>query len=217
VRILPILTAVPLLLSFGVVEGVWSNRWGFSRDAELAAARLRDVPMTVGEWEAQARELDDRQIARAELTGYLLRQYVHRRTGASLQVLLVCGRPGPISVHTPEVCYGGAGFAQAATRSRQLVEDDSLDKSVELWMAKFRKIGAPVPEQLRIFWSFAATGAWTAPGNPRLAFAREGALYKLYVVRQMPNLDEPLAKDPSLEFLRLFMPEVNKCLFKDSD
>src|SRR5262245_41385535 len=104
-RILPLLTALPLVISFGIVEGFWSDRWGFSQEAASAAARLEDVPLSMGEWDAHPGKLDAREIGRAEIRGYMLREYINRRTGNTLTVLIALGRPGPIAVHSPEVCF----------------------------------------------------------------------------------------------------------------
>jgi hypothetical protein len=39
-------------------------------------------------------------------------------------------------------------------------------------------------------------------------------LYKLYVFRPLQDLSDPLEKDPSLDFLQAFLPEVEKYLTK---
>lgn len=42
--------------------------------------------------------------------------YVHRTNGRAAAAMLMCGRPGPIAVHTPDVCYPGAGYRQVGPR-----------------------------------------------------------------------------------------------------
>jgi hypothetical protein len=202
--------AIPLVLAFGIVEGLWSNRWAFSGETERAAARLKDVPRVVGDWEGQDRELDTREAARAEISGYLMRQYVHRRTGSTVTVLLVCGQPGPVAAHTPDVCYRGGGYRRAGSTTHHVVR---TTPSAEFWTARFEKSGSAIPEQLRIFWAWSAGGPWSAPDAPRFAFPGAPALYKLYVIRRLARPDEPLEKDPTAAFLRVFVPEVNRCLF----
>src|SRR5437016_5872335 len=109
-RILPILTALALIVAFGCAEGEWTNRWSSSDATEKAAARLSDIPATIGAWDGHDTPLDPRQVAQAEMAGYLMRRYVHRPTGEAVSVLLVCGRPGPTSVHTPEICFPASGY-----------------------------------------------------------------------------------------------------------
>jgi len=208
----PVFLAIPLVVGFGVAEGLRSNRWQLSHATEEAAARLRTVPLKVGDWECQTQELDAQQIAKGKIAGYTLRQYLHRPTGATLSVMLVCGRPGPMSVHTPEACYPGAGFAQIETAERHLLKLDESADPMEFWIGHFQKTG-PVPEVLRIYWAWSADGPWRAPDHPRFTFAAVEALYKLYVVRPLAKADEPVEEDTTKDFLRIFLPEVQRCLF----
>src|SRR5436305_1973967 len=113
-RLLPLISAVPVVLAFGTAEALWTNRRAAADTSAAAAERLGGLPLSVGDWQGQALELDPRQISKAGISGYLMRQYVHRPTGNAVTVLLLCGRPGPIAVHPPDVCYGGAGFATVA-------------------------------------------------------------------------------------------------------
>src|SRR5829696_5002011 len=101
-RFLPAVVALSLVAAYGVFEGLWTERWGPSANAGVVVERLAAVPLTVGEWEAQELTLSPREVEKAEISGYLSRQYVHRPTGNTLTVLLVCGRPGPVSLHTPD-------------------------------------------------------------------------------------------------------------------
>src|SRR5436190_11210209 len=101
----PILLPLSLLMAFGIAEGIWTERWHQSHAAEEAGARLSSIPPAVGDWESREEQLDPRQVVKAELTGSLVRHYTNRSTGVTVTVMLVCGRPGPISVHTPDVCF----------------------------------------------------------------------------------------------------------------
>ena len=63
------------------------------------------------------------------MTGYLLRTYTHRISGETFQVLLVCGKPGPTSLHPPDVCYQGAGYGTDA-QELHAVQVPSLVKTL---------------------------------------------------------------------------------------
>jgi Protein of unknown function (DUF3485) len=204
--------ALVLIVGFGMAEGMWTNRWSLSEGPEQASAKLAAIPKNVGDWEGQDQELGARQIARAEITGHVMRQYTHKGTGAILQVLLVCGRSGPTALHPPDICYAGAGFSKAGPLAAEVFEGTGLQVAPGFWRGRFVKPG-PEPESLRICWAWNATGAWKASENPRWEFAKNRYLYKLYVVRPLSKADEPLADDPTPEFMRLFLPEVQKCLF----
>jgi hypothetical protein len=213
VRLLFAWIAVVLLCAYGVAEGLWAGRWLPASEADAPASRLAALPLSVGEWDGQAQELDARQLRVGSIRGYVMRQYVHRRTGETISVLIVCGRPGPIAVHSPEVCYGGAGYEQVAAKQPHSVRADALPEPADFWSATFQKTGAARPDQMRILWSWNATGKWTAAENPRFQFARHPALYKLYVTRRLAGADEPLDNDPAVEFLRLFLPQAQQALF----
>jgi hypothetical protein len=140
------------------------------------------------------------------------RRYIHRGTGEELSVLLVSGRPGPVVVHAPEVCFSGAGFNLAAPAEKRTVSMPSVTGRTEFWVGRFEKTGG-VPKYLRVYWSWGTNGDWIASDSPRWDFARKKALYKLYVVREMTRADESADEDPVPAFLGHFLPDVHQCLF----
>jgi exosortase len=209
--ILGLLLALALVLLQGLVHGWWTDRWTVSEEPGVSAARLADVPLTVGEWDGEALALDPHHQAIGEIRGYLLRRYVHRSRKTVLSVLLVCGRPGPISVHTPDVCYRGSGFAPDAPPERRTVETDA--PPAEFWTATFRQRDAVPPTRLCIFWAWNDKAGWRAVDYPRLTFARAPALYKLYVVRETAAADANDDALPVVDFLQALLPALDKALF----
>ena len=208
-RALAVLTVFAAVLSSGAVQGVWTNRWSNSAALERATARVAELPLTVGEWDGQVESLSERQLAVADVTGHALRRYVNRRTGDAVSVLLLCGRPGPVAVHTPEVCYGGLGYQLAGERLKQPAPAGDGD----FWVTRFRKEQAAGVEHLRVLYAWNADGGWEAADSPRNRYARRPALYKLYVTRQFLRADEPLEDGPELAFLRAFLPAARQALF----
>jgi hypothetical protein len=78
-------------------------------------------------------------------------------------------------------------------------------------VARFR--GArPARQLVRAFWSFNDGDGWRVPDNPRVAFARAGILYKLYIVRDMEKAEENVKDDPARDLLRVLLPELDKYL-----
>src|SRR5690242_12572027 len=109
-RVLVILLAVGVVVAVAVAEGLRSNRWGESEDVKAAAARLERVPREFGQWVGHDYPLEPRIVERAEAAGYVNRVYTSK-TGEQITVMLLCGLSGPIGAHTPDVCYGGLGYA----------------------------------------------------------------------------------------------------------
>src|SRR5262245_6757774 len=97
------------LAGAGLVHGYWTDRW--SEDARLseAAARLAEIPMQLGEWHGKEIEVGPGQKGPG-VTGCVQRSYFNSRLGATVILALVNGRPGPVSTHTPEACYGASGY-----------------------------------------------------------------------------------------------------------
>lgn len=209
-KFLPLLTVFAVIVLSGIVDGLWVDRWMVAKEIETGAAKLAALPMTLGDWEGHAQELDERTIAVAEIAGYVRRQYVNRRTGTTVSLMILCGRPGPVSVHPPEACYSGAGYEEVGGRSKY---SEPGPPPANFWVYRFQKPDAAVPIQLRVFCSWGAAGAWRAVEAPRLEFAQYPVLYKMYIIRELGKADEPLQEDPALEFIRLVLPELQKSLF----
>src|SRR5262249_9827140 len=108
----PILASLVLVGTLGAVHGGFTDRWGPSGPLERGPAALRRVPVAFGDWSGEDVPYEPEDMARAGIKGCVYRRYTHARTREVVSVLLVCGRGGPISVHTPDVCYAGAGYRQ---------------------------------------------------------------------------------------------------------
>jgi hypothetical protein len=216
-RRLPLLLAAfALILSAGLVHGLWTNRWVPSDEPGASAARLQRLPRTVNDWDGEDREIPATQLAIGEIAGYQSRQYVNRLTGSKVEIMIVCGRPGPISVHTPEVCFGGAGYQMVGSETRvSVLPQGGAGGPSEFRSARMKKTNTPVPDTIRILWAWSSDGvAWQAPDYPRLAFAGPGhdALYKLYVIRHVAQSEEAPEDDACIEFVQPLLRELASCL-----
>ena len=208
-RLWSLSVVIAVVVASGIAHGLWSGRWNVSDAPERAAQRLARIPMVVGDWDGRIGELDSRQMSVAELSGARVCEYVNRKGGSVVSTLLVCGRPGPVSVHTPDICYVGAGYELSGSRVHYTTPSLA---SAEFWVADFQKPRAALPDRLRIFYAWSADGAWAAPENPRLTFFREPALYKLYVIRKLAQGEEALENDPATDFLKVFVPQLQNAL-----
>src|SRR5262245_19945367 len=135
-RYLPAITAAGLLLVAGLVHGFWTDRWTVSQGTAEAAALLKQVPLSAGEWQGH-----DLAIGRTEteaISGHLYRRYVNRSTGGAVTVALFCGKPGPVSIHTPDVCYRAGGF-DVALPSRITIAGELPGKQGEFLCADLSK------------------------------------------------------------------------------
>jgi hypothetical protein len=211
-RIAPLIVALILVVGSGVLHALWTDRWGMTAQRQAAVAALQKVPLQLGNWHGRPLTMDPREQEIAEADGYALIEFVNRSTGNKVNLMIVCGRPGPVAVHPPEVCYRGAGYELSDGPVKQTI--DFGKTRAEVHVAEFTKADGPLPSRLRIFWSWAADGVWQIPDQPRWTFARKPHLFKMYVVREKVGDDTtPIEQDPCIDLLRELMPVLQSLLF----
>jgi hypothetical protein len=210
-RYLLLLSVAVLMLTDGYLCGRWTGRWQESPELP-EAERLKELPMTVGDWQAASQELDAKVVQRAGFSGYVARNYKNQRTHAVVSFLLAWGRPGPLAVHTPEVCYGGQGYAPSNVAERCKPYDEGGSTTGELWKSTFVSKNPAVPEPIRVIWSWNKKGVWQAPDYPRWTLAGTPVLYKLYASQKyLPHEPATDAQDVE-DFLREMLPQVDRAL-----
>jgi uncharacterized protein DUF3485 len=208
-RIFTAVAASALILVCGVVHGYWSDRWRAPVETAAAAARMDALPMEVGDWVGSPVEVKNPQSG--GVAGAMERRYENRRTGEAVSVFLVCGRPGPVSIHTPEACYAANGFVMGA-KSRSTARD----KGGDFWSADATKTTAAEETRLRIYWSWNDGNGWTAPADARWTFVanrRVPVLYKLYVLRDLGGPVQATKDEPCQAFLQVMLPQMDHTLF----
>jgi hypothetical protein len=206
----PVLVGALLVGGVGVVHGVYTDRWGPSGQLQQAVAVMDRVPPAFGDWTSEDRQLDPEELARAGIRGCVYRRYANPRTRDAVNALVVCGRGGPISVHTPDVCYAGNGFRQEA--DAEVREVRVGDAAHTFRVARFKKPGVS-QGRLEIWWAWSRDGrTWEAPDNPRATLARAPALYKFYVTREFLPGTRAEAADASGAFLAQAIPAFGQAL-----
>jgi len=202
--------AAIMMIASGVVQGIMSERWGTSADVETAAETLKSFPTTIGVWDSSEFELSANMLKTAEVAGCLSRRYVNRVDGNTITLLIFCGRPGPISLHPPTACFPSAGLSLEAPPTRCRVSADGI--VAELWQGDFVKQTGGIPVRLRTFWTWHGKDAWQIPANPRVTFAREPYIFKMYITRVLEGPGPRPAEDPCQDFIRLVITELQNVL-----
>ncbi len=215
-RLVMLLSAAILLAASGISHRLWTGVWNLTNEPAASAARLANVPTSIGDWEGADLQVDVRQLDKAEAVGFLARRYVQRRTGAEVSVFIICGRPGPVSVHTPDICYGGIGFHLVGSPSRHHFAGDAETPAADFYWANFDKSDPVAPARLRIYWTWKDGRGWRAPSNPRMTFGGAAALYKLYLVYHPAPGSEPIDHDPCQDVMNVLLPELEKALSPSS-
>lgn len=210
-------TAFVLILASGIGHRWLMGQWGGAeKSLHRAVARLDAIPARIGDWSGEDMVLDRRQIERSGIAGYLSRKYVNRSTGSVVHLLIVCGPPGPVSVHSPEVCMRGAGYNLMEEPAACRLDTGSGRPSGRFRSGDFVRHTQPTSEMMRVLWGWNSGDGWKIPENPRLEYAGRSSLYKVYVSRSLDRQNVPIESDPCVQFLREFLPHSRRA-FRDGD
>ena len=200
--------ALLILIVSGVVHGFWTGRW--DTDTDSATPRLETIALDLPDWQGQNIEVPAQ--ARPGINGLLYRKYIHRVTGQAITVYLICGRSGPVSIHTPDSCYAAAGY-KVLTPSKYVLNDEPNQTKHEFRTARMVRSSQGDQSQLRIFWAWTDRGRWQVPDDPRLVFPHQNGLYKLYLINDRPRSGDVLDGEPCVELMKQLLPEMKRSLF----
>jgi hypothetical protein len=211
---LALLAAALLTIVGGVVHGRLSNRWGPPADVQAAAAALAGVPDQIGPWQKESDEKLSPQIEKMlECVGHVQRTYRNRQTHNRVNVAILLGPPGPIAVHTPEICYSSQDYTiieqpHRITVGLGRVPAEPAALSHTLWATTFRSNDLE-GGLLRVYHGWSDGGAWTAPDKPRFTMADRPYLYKIQLAGYLPAGAAPQdEQDSGRVFLEQFLPAV---------
>jgi len=198
----------------GFIHGQMSNRWGPHADSREAARRLADpLPERVGNWVLRREtELEEGVVKLLHCPSYISRVYEHNSTGDVVSVAVLLGPPGPISVHTPEICYSGHDYSVEATRRRATLTDSSGEQHT-FWEVGL-KANRREDGKLKVLYGWGVGGPFQAAESPRFGFGGVTHLYKV----QLAALDVSGKEDfnPSEDFLKSFLPQLTPRLLHAS-
>jgi hypothetical protein len=214
IRLVPYLM-IGVLVSGGVLHGLWTDRWVPSADIKVAEAGelLKQIPSRIDNWEGTVvswPEVDEKERVETNV----VRQYVNQANGNSVGVLFSCGHSRNVALfHTPDQCYPAAGYTLAApTRIYEVSLEGGATAAFHV--SDFKRQQGPLTQYVRVFWSWSGDGTWYVPDQPRLAFGRHRVLYKLYVTSPLASLDDPIDTDPCVAFIRDVIPAFRETVFE---
>ncbi len=209
------ISAFILITSGSVVQGLMTHRWIPNTAVVEAVHRLDAVPKNFGDWTSVDLKLSDAELTIGGIAGYIKREFTNQQTGAQVTLLLVAGAPGPISLHSPTVCFSGQGFQVHGHESGfavNVTEANVSDHRHVFHYADFSNSAVSDPSLIRVYWAWSPDGRWQSPEQPRIAFAGSSALYKLYVSeRWLPEVSGSDTGTGKL-FLETALPEITQAL-----
>jgi hypothetical protein len=209
-KYLPFAALGLIVLGTTWIQGVWSERWQEFPELELFAKQLDNVPKAVGSWTGTDLPAEDKKVLEmAGAVGSLSR--VYKKGKDTVNIFIVCGRLQDVFYHTPDRCYPAAGFEMGGEKERQSFEVPG--GTADFFTTTFMKSDPGGTQNVRVYWTWNASGVWEAPDNEKVGFAGSRAIYKLYVVSPVVSGNERIGeRDATVEFIRQFVPELQKAL-----
>ena len=208
---------VIVLITVGVTlyTGADWGRWGSLRGLDEARALLKNLPMQIGDWVAEKEgELDSTSITMLRIQdSYVFRSYKNTDTQAFVRVTFMVGPAGRITVHSPEVCFGGKDYKMESARER--VEFNVLPLSSDketidtFWKVNYVGQSLDTNNLISFYYAVSPGDAWKAVEHPRLTFQKYRYVYKLQA-EAFSGTEE--AEDTVKKFLSECLPTFHEYL-----
>ena len=217
-------TGLVLLVASGVL---YAMQTGSTRDPEVMADAARRVDIArdiaVPGWTSERIEFTSEQLAAAEAAGGGTVRYSAidgPAASSSINVMLLCGPHGPISVHPPTACFQGVGYRQVRPERVETIKATDGTVLGTFWVTDFEQERNGVTERIRTWWTWSPNAEWHAATNARMEFAGQPVLYKLYLTEQVlahsheEDAESDLAEGVIPDFARTYLPELKKVLLQ---
>ena len=192
----------------GILHGNMTDRWGISDDGKKAGELIEQLPEKFGNWELQeeGREMSGEARKQLRCHGYAYGTYVNPKTGKSASIAFLLGPPGPIAVHTPEICFSSRDFKATGKRKPITIETNGGEKS-RFWSLGFKSTRIDASD-IQVVYAWNGGKGWTASKSPRWEYSGSPYLYKLQIV--CPANDPTSGQNPCEQFLKEFLPVANQ-------
>ena len=127
-----------------------------------AADNLRTMPKQLGDWQ-MTEEMDMGELTEEmlECAGHVTRRYVNRKSGARITMFIIVGPPGPIAVHTPEICFSSRDYEKYEQKRTQASFDSDEAEPHLLWQTAFRSKRITT-DILDVYYAWSTGGTWQA-------------------------------------------------------
>lgn len=214
---------VVITCATGLLQGKMTNRFGMPEDMQEGAERLAKLKQFLekkktfgerGQWRmVNSGKMSNLVVETLECQEYLNASFVNTEV-PNLQIngFIIIGPPGPIAVHTPEICYSSKDYNITDERERVRIFPKG-PQTDEFWGLTMRsnQVDADI---LRVYYGWANYGPWTAPDVPRITYGGGSKLYKMQLAVRLPPDANMEKGDACQQFLQAFLPVVNSALFE---
>jgi hypothetical protein len=174
----------------GVVTGTLGNRWQRPHDLSAVAKSLDKLAATpqVGPWRLKETSHLGPEIAKLlHTSGDISCKYVNEQTGDTVDMVVLVGETGPLSTHSPEVCYSSREYQVVSEPESQKIE--SAAGPAEFLSMTLSSDGLD-GSLLRVWYAWHNGTQWRAPRNARIALRAEPFLYKIQIATYLTGLED---------------------------
>ena len=166
-------------------SGSLFGRWGTFKGLSEAREALKSLPLQIGAWHAEEEgELDKAAVTMLRIQdSYIYRRYEHTETKAVVHVTIMVGPTGRVTVHTPEVCFGGKDYEKESTRSSVSIPVQLLESGNEIadsfWRISFIGRSLDTKNRISFYYAVSTGDVWSAVETPRSTFQTYRFVYKI--------------------------------------
>jgi hypothetical protein len=201
-------------LGVGVLHGRMSGRWGLVATGQTAADEMSAaLPVEVGNWRLRHEDQLSPEVVKVlQCPAHISRVYENQQTGDVATVAVLLGPPGPISVHTPEICYSSRDFTISGDRRAvKITTPDGTSHSMWELPLKTNSVHA---NSLRVLYGWSSGSHWAAANYPRFWYGSLTHLYKLQVAVTAARPNGSNEFDAGRDFLEGFIVQLQPRLVK---
>jgi hypothetical protein len=188
----------------GILRGQLSGRWGVAQDAMVANSVIESLPKEFAEWKlVEEGKMSDVVVQTLQCSQYALRTY-RNSSGEQVTVAVLAGPPGPISVHTPEICYSSREFTIIQDRVSSSFKTPQGNH--DFWQLELQSKDVDAMK-MNVYYAWTDGKLWHSSQSPRIQYAGSPFLFKLQLASPYVNNDEDgNVTDPGSRFLGEFLP-----------
>jgi hypothetical protein len=207
--------AVALLATSGAVRA-WQS-WGVNealRQGRESPFPLGTLPMTLGDWNGEARELDPEIARKTGCSDHVFRSYRNKKTGSRIDLILLYGPSLEVVKHSPIICYPDAGFTYMAQPESRVIEAGRKPFPFSSMVFTKGDDNQAVHEEVYYTWGQARPGqpgiVWAPDVGIWKRLARVPGLYKVHLQRIVGPLERREFGNPCEAFLTELMPWIER-------
>jgi hypothetical protein len=198
-----------VLVVSGGVRG-WQAR---RVDAALQLGRqspfpLEEIPKTLQDWSGVTTEMDEQIVRATGSTDRITRRYVDRRTGVSLDVIVLYGPTSEMFIHAPELCYPKAGFQSFGDVKECSIANGT--EKVPFRSLAYTKGEGGNAEIQEIYYAWRYHGRWSTSVRGPKESQRIPGMYKVQVTRRISATESRDYDNPIAAFLEILIPVIER-------